>query len=64
MPESGEDEIEKIATFYDYLEIQPRCNNMFMVREKKLENITDIENINKQILALGEKIRQNCCGNL
>jgi len=57
----GEEKIARIAQFYDYLEIQPNGNNEFMVREDKYEDIhsdEDLEEINKQIVALGEQFNK------
>ncbi len=51
-----EDEIEKIASFYDYLEIQPLGNTMYMVREHKVDSVEDLKEINRRICALGEKL--------
>ena len=57
----SEEEIEKIASFYDYLEIQPTTNNSFMIRSDKelyadINNEADIENINRKIIALADKL--------
>ncbi len=55
----SEDEIIRIAKFYDYLEIQPNGNNEFMVREDKFEDIKsdkDLEDINRKICKLGEML--------
>ena len=51
----SEAEIEAIADFYDYLEIQPLCNNMFLIHENKA-TYDDLINFNKKIVALGEKL--------
>lgn len=69
-----EDKLEEIASFYDYLEIQPNGNNAFMLRtsdqeyvmnkrgeEKKnrywrVNSEEDLININKKIIALGDKL--------
>ena len=51
----SEAEIEEIADFYDYLEIQPLCNNMFMVR-KGDATVEDLKNFNRKIVELGEKL--------
>ncbi len=51
-------EIARIANYYDYLEIQPVGNNEFMVRSDKydeIESIKDLQDINKQIVKLGEE---------
>lgn len=49
-------EIEKIATFYDYLEIQPLQNNEFLIRESLVNNHEELKEINRSILALGNKL--------
>lgn len=51
-----EQKIEAIAAFYDYLEIQPNGNNAFLVREKQVENEEALCNINRRIVALGQKL--------
>ena len=52
----GEADIEEIASFYDYLEIQPLCNNMFLVDEQKVADEEALRDINRRILALGKKL--------
>lgn len=50
--------IDGIASFYDYLEIQPLGNNQFMIDSSKVDSVSsyeDIKNYNKKIIALGEK---------
>lgn len=54
----SEESIEEIAKFYDYLEIQPLGNNMFLLRENKVNSVEDLQNINKKIVALGEKLNK------
>lgn len=51
----SDEELEKIADFYDYLEIQPTGNNMFLVRENRCTE-KDIENYNRRIYELGKKL--------
>lgn len=51
-----DDEIEEIAKDYDYLEIQPTGNNMYMVRNGTLPDARAIEDINRKIVSLGEKL--------
>ncbi|MBQ8325690.1 MAG: PolC-type DNA polymerase III [Lachnospiraceae bacterium] len=54
-------DIARIVSFYDYLEIQPVGNNHFMVDSPKIENINsdeDIKEINKKVVALGEKFHK------
>ena len=52
---ASEEQLEEIASFYDYLEIQPTGNNMFLVRENRC-TVQDLENHNKKIIALGKKL--------
>ena len=57
LDEKDEETIGRIVNFYDYLEIQPRGNNAFMLRDEKIENVNseeDILNLNKEIVRLGE----------
>ena len=52
----SQESIEEIANFYDYLEIQPVGNNMFLLREGKVNSVEDLQEINKKIVALGDKL--------
>ena len=52
----SDDDIEEIANFYDYLEIQPLCNNKFLIAEGRASGIEDLKNFNRRIVQLGEKL--------
>ena len=55
------DEIKQIASFYDYLEIQPCGNNKFMIASERVRNVNsieDIQNINRKIVSLGEQFHK------
>ena len=51
-------EIKKLADFYDYLEIQPICNNMFMIfaEKPKAKNEDCLRDFNRKILELGKEL--------
>jgi DNA polymerase-3 subunit alpha (Gram-positive type) len=55
-----EEEISRIVAFYDYLEIQPLGNNMFMTRKDDgiVKTPEDLRNINRRILALGDSFKK------
>lgn len=53
---ASDEELTKIASFYDYLEIQPTANNRYLVRENKVESERELENINKKIVKLADSL--------
>lgn len=53
-----EERIEEIASFYDYLEIQPVGNNAYMIPAKMAKDEDEIREFNKKVVALGEKLNK------
>ncbi len=54
------EQIARLVNFYDYLEIQPLCNNEFLIRsdrseEKDITTREDLMELNRRIVALGEE---------
>ncbi|MBR6486525.1 MAG: PolC-type DNA polymerase III, partial [Lachnospiraceae bacterium] len=61
LDERGDEELERIAGFYDYLEVQPVANNEFMIADEHRENVNSVEDlieINKKIIAIGDKLNK------
>jgi DNA polymerase-3 subunit alpha (Gram-positive type) len=54
----SDEEIEAIAEEYDYLEIQPLGNNDYLVRQEQVPNKEYLKEINRKIVALGEKLNK------
>jgi DNA polymerase III subunit alpha, Gram-positive type len=54
----SDEEIETIAEEYDYLEIQPLGNNDYLVRTEQVPNKDYLKEINRKIVALGEKLNK------
>lgn len=60
------EKIKELASFYDYLEIQPVCNNSFMIRSDrepydKIKSQQDLIDINLFIVKLGEDLNKPVC---
>ena len=58
LQERPDEEIDRLAKFYDYYEIQPLGNNEFMIRDEKkypqIQDENDLMEINRKIVQLGE----------
>lgn len=55
---ASDEKLEEIASFYDFLEIQPLQNNMFLVNNERVRSVDDLKDINRKILKLGDKLNK------
>lgn len=62
--EKPREEIDRLAKFYDYFEIQPLGNNQFMIEDDKfdIKSNDDLIELNKKIIALGEEYNKLVVG--
>ena len=56
MEHKSEDELRRIASFYDFLEVQPLCNNAFMLAKGLVKDVEEIREFNRTVIRLGEAL--------
>ena len=58
---SSKEELLTIASFYDYLEIQPHTNNTFLIRKGIVPDEQALIDMNKTVIELGEALNKRVC---
>lgn len=52
----SDEELKKIGSFYDYLEIMPIVNNQFLIDRGKVSGKEELKELNKRIVKIGKEM--------
>jgi len=57
---SNNEKLKKIAEFYDFIEIMPKSNNAFLIRNKVFESDKDLEEVSKRFYNIAKELGKFC----
>ncbi len=52
----SDEKLLEIASWYDYLEIQPSGNNMYLVREGTVDSLEDVQRFNFKVIEIADRL--------
>ena len=61
MSGASDSEIDEIVSMYDFVEIQPIMNNIFLVNKEILKSKDDLVEINKKLVEIGKRNNKIIC---
>ena len=53
---ASDEELDRIASFYDYLEIQPLINNRFMIENGSVEGVETLKAYNRRVIECADRL--------